>query len=93
MARKNSTCDYARFARLYLEGGAYNGQQILPQQWVKDSLDVSADYSKPGPYFAMTFIAGIPRSVRMEKPLISLSSSKSMPDAICEKNKPWHESI
>lgn len=40
--------DYARFARLYLEGGAYNGQQILPQQWVKDSLDVSADYSKPG---------------------------------------------
>lgn len=40
--------DYAWFARLYLEGGAYNGQQILPQQWVKDSLDVSAAYSKPG---------------------------------------------
>lgn len=40
--------DYARFARLYLNEGSYNGQQILPREWVRDSLDVSADYSKPG---------------------------------------------
>lgn len=40
--------DYARFARLYLNKGSYNGQQILPREWVRDSLDVSADYSKPG---------------------------------------------
>ena len=40
--------DYARFARLYLNGGNYNGEQILPKDWVKDSLDISADYSKPG---------------------------------------------
>lgn len=40
--------DYARFARLYLHEGAYNGEQILPKEWVRDSLDISADYSKPG---------------------------------------------
>ncbi len=40
--------DYARFARLYLHEGNYNGTQILPKEWVKDSLDVRADYSKPG---------------------------------------------
>ncbi|WP_297716523.1 serine hydrolase [Intestinimonas sp.] len=40
--------DYARFARLYLNEGSYDGQQILPREWVRDSLDVSADYSKPG---------------------------------------------
>ena len=40
--------DYARFARLYLNEGAYNSEQILPREWVRDSLDISADYSKPG---------------------------------------------
>lgn len=40
--------DYARFARLYLNGGNWEGEQILTEEWVKDSLDVSAEYSKPG---------------------------------------------
>lgn len=40
--------DYARFARLYLNGGKYNGEQILPEKWVQDSFDVSSEYSKPG---------------------------------------------
>lgn len=40
--------DYARFARLYLKEGNYNGEQILDKQWVKDSLDISEAYSKPG---------------------------------------------
>ena len=40
--------DYARFARLYLNEGSYQGQQILTKSWVKDSMDVSAEYSKPG---------------------------------------------
>ncbi len=40
--------DYARFARLYLQGGKYQGEQILPEDWVRDSMDVSAEYSKPG---------------------------------------------
>lgn len=40
--------DYARFARLYLKEGIYNGEQILPKEWIRDSLDMSAAYSKPG---------------------------------------------
>ena len=40
--------DYARFARLYLNDGNWEGEQILTEKWVKDSLDVSAEYSRPG---------------------------------------------
>lgn len=40
--------DYARFARLYLNRGSWNGEQILPEEWVRDSMDISADFSKPG---------------------------------------------
>lgn len=40
--------DYARFARLYLNGGSYNGTRILPADWVRDSFDVSEAYAKPG---------------------------------------------
>ncbi len=40
--------DYARFARLYLKEGAYNGEQILTREWIRDSLDISEEYSKPG---------------------------------------------
>ena len=40
--------DYARFARLYLHEGNWNGEQLLPRDWIRNSLDISADYSKPG---------------------------------------------
>lgn len=40
--------DYARFARLYLNEGSYEGKQILEKQWIQDSMDISAKYSKPG---------------------------------------------
>lgn len=40
--------DFARFGRLYLNGGNWNGEQIIPSDWVKDSMDVSSDYAKPG---------------------------------------------
>lgn len=43
--------DYARFARLYLNEGSYNGEQILPGEWVRDSLDISEAYAKPGSNF------------------------------------------
>lgn len=32
--------DAARFGQLYLEGGAWNGQQIVPAQWVEESTAV-----------------------------------------------------
>lgn len=40
--------DFARFGRLYLNGGSWNREQIIPADWIRDSLDVSAHYSKPG---------------------------------------------
>lgn len=40
--------DYARFARLYLQEGDYHGEQVLPKEWVKDSMDISEVYAKPG---------------------------------------------
>ena len=40
--------DYARFARLYLNGGSFHREQILTKEWVRDSMDVSAAYSRPG---------------------------------------------
>lgn len=40
--------DYARFARLYLNGGSYDGEQILSKDWVEDSMDNSAPYARPG---------------------------------------------
>lgn len=40
--------DYARFARLYLNEGNFQGEQILSKEWVKDSMDISAEFSKPG---------------------------------------------
>lgn len=43
--------DYARFARLYLNKGNYNGEQILPETWIRDTMDISAEYSKPGANF------------------------------------------
>ncbi len=43
--------DYARFARLYLHEGNYNGEQILSKNWVKDSMDISEEYAKPGANF------------------------------------------
>ena len=29
--------DFARFGRLYLNGGAWEGRQIVPAEWVADS--------------------------------------------------------
>ena len=40
--------DYARFARLYLNNGSYNGEQILEKDWIRDSVDIRAEYSRPG---------------------------------------------
>ena len=40
--------DYARFGRLYLEGGARNGQQIVPADWVHASVNPSAPHLQPG---------------------------------------------
>ena len=37
-----TTRDYARFGQLFLNNGKWNGEQIIPQDWVKESISVSA---------------------------------------------------
>lgn len=38
--------DYARFARLYMNHGAFEGKQILPEQWIEDSIATNEAYLK-----------------------------------------------
>ncbi len=40
--------DYARFGRLYLEGGARDGVQIVPAAWVASSVNPTAPHLLPG---------------------------------------------
>jgi CubicO group peptidase (beta-lactamase class C family) len=39
--------DYARFARLYLDHGNWNGNQIIPEQWVIDSTSPDPNDTRP----------------------------------------------
>lgn len=38
--------DYAKFGRLYMNEGDWNGKQIIPAAWVKESLTPDAEYLK-----------------------------------------------
>lgn len=38
-----SAHDLAKFGLLYLNGGQYNGQQIVPAEWVHDSLQIYSE--------------------------------------------------
>ena len=40
--------DYAKFGLLYLHEGKWNGEQLVPADWVKASHTPDADYLKPG---------------------------------------------
>lgn len=40
--------DFARFGRLYLEGGARDGVQIVPADWVQTSVNPTAPHLQPG---------------------------------------------
>ncbi len=40
--------DFARFGRLYLNNGNWNGEQVVPAQWVKDSTTPDAPHLQPG---------------------------------------------
>jgi len=41
--------DYAKLGRLFLNGGAWNGVQIVPAQWVHASITPDAPHLQPGP--------------------------------------------
>jgi CubicO group peptidase (beta-lactamase class C family) len=40
--------DFARFGRLFLEKGRWNGVQVVPAQWVADSVTPDAPHLQPG---------------------------------------------
>lgn len=41
--------DYARFGRLYLNNGNWEGEQIIPRKWVEVSITPDAPHIMPGP--------------------------------------------
>jgi CubicO group peptidase (beta-lactamase class C family) len=43
------TRDFARFGKLYRDGGVLNGKQIVPAQWIIDSTTPDAPHLIPGP--------------------------------------------
>ncbi|MGY6410802.1 MAG: serine hydrolase domain-containing protein [Alkalilacustris sp.] len=50
--------DYARFGRLYLEGGAREGRQIVPAHWVAASVTPEAPHLQPGDNPASSWVFG-----------------------------------
>lgn len=50
--------DYARFGRLYLNNGNWNGRQIVPAAWVKASITPDAPHLMPGKKGAGEFAMG-----------------------------------
>jgi CubicO group peptidase (beta-lactamase class C family) len=40
--------DYARFGRLYLNNGNWNGKQLIPAGWIKSSVTPDAPHLMPG---------------------------------------------
>lgn len=40
--------DYARFGRLYLHKGNWGGQQVVPEDWIEESLRMDGPHLKPG---------------------------------------------
>ena len=43
------TRDFARFGKLYRDGGTWDGRQVIPAQWVVDSVTPDAPHLLPGP--------------------------------------------
>ncbi len=43
------TRDYARFGRLYLNNGNWNGEQIVSEAWVKAATSAASDHNESGP--------------------------------------------
>nr|AAR05220.1 putative beta-lactamase class C [uncultured marine proteobacterium ANT32C12] len=40
--------DYAKFGQLFLNKGVWNGEQIVPEDWVAASYDTDGEHLKPG---------------------------------------------
>jgi CubicO group peptidase (beta-lactamase class C family) len=49
-----SALDFARFGRLYLQHGEWNGEQVIPRDWVEYSMGIHND-SKDSESFPYTY--------------------------------------
>jgi CubicO group peptidase (beta-lactamase class C family) len=43
-----TTRDFAKFGKLYLDNGRWQGKQLVPYQWVRDSITPDAPHLVPG---------------------------------------------
>jgi CubicO group peptidase (beta-lactamase class C family) len=50
--------DYARFGQLYLNGGRWKGEQIVPEAWVSASVTPDAPHLQPGENPASSWVLG-----------------------------------
>jgi CubicO group peptidase (beta-lactamase class C family) len=50
--------DYARFGRLYLKNGNWNGTQVVPAAWVKASVTPDAPHLMPGKRANSSWVLG-----------------------------------
>jgi CubicO group peptidase (beta-lactamase class C family) len=50
--------DYARFGLLYLQGGQWNGAQIVPAKWVAQSVTPDSPHLQPGENPASDWVVG-----------------------------------
>lgn len=50
--------DYARFGLLYLNGGRWNGEQVIPAAWVRDSTTATEPHCLPGKSALSSWVLG-----------------------------------
>ena len=55
--------DFARFGQLYLQDGLWGGEQVVPEQWVADSLDPSAESEEAGEPYGYQWWLGEPDGI------------------------------
>ena len=50
--------DYARFGQLYLNGGRWEGEQVVPRSWVQASVTPDGPHLQPGNNPASSWVLG-----------------------------------
>jgi len=50
--------DFARFGRLYLNNGRWDGVQVIPADWIRNSLVPSEEHLRPGALYGPEFDIG-----------------------------------
>jgi CubicO group peptidase (beta-lactamase class C family) len=54
--------DFAKIGSLYLHNGSWNGNQIVPKEWVQESVNALDSHVQPGEHFGYGYQWWIPKS-------------------------------